>query len=126
MKKFIIAAVIIILAVIIWGYYTNSDSVHGATVSASDPVVLFYGRECPHCQIVEDFLNKNNVAQKVSFKQAEVFHNSDNQKIFVDKNKACGITDENQMGVPLLWADGKCYVGQDDVIKYFQDKMNGQ
>ena len=123
MKKIILLVLIIIAAVFVYGYFRNSSSSEVATVSANDPVILFYGRECPHCQIVEEFLTKNKVADKVKFSQAEVFHNKGNQTVFIDKEKACGVTDESQMGVPMLWADGQCLVGEDMVIKYFQDKI---
>jgi hypothetical protein len=26
--------------------------------------------------------------------------------------------------VPLLWADGKCYVGDEEIIKFFNEKIN--
>jgi glutaredoxin len=127
MKKIILGVLIIIAGVVVYSYFKSSGSdSQVATVSSSDSVILFYGRECPHCQIVEDFISKNNVKDKVQFSQAEIFHNQKNSEIFVEKEKACGVTDGNKMGVPFLVADGKCYSGQEDVIKYFQDKMGEQ
>jgi glutaredoxin-related protein len=126
-KKIVLVVLIIIAGVLVFGYFRNSGdsgSSQTATVSASDPVILFYGKECPHCQAVEDFINKNNVKDKVKFVQAEVFHNKGNQGVFIEKEKACGVTDESQMGVPLLVENSKCYSGQEDVMKYFQDKIN--
>ncbi|MFA6047275.1 MAG: hypothetical protein WCV59_04175 [Parcubacteria group bacterium] len=118
MKKAILV-ILIVLILAFLGYMLFSKSPSATNASG---VLLFYGKECPHCQIVEDFINKNNIAQKVSFTQVEVFHNKDNSAILVEKYKACGTTDEKQMGVPMLWDGGKCYEGQEDVIKYFQDK----
>lgn len=123
MKKAILLTLIIIIGVIIWGCYSDSTSPTEATVSAKDSVIFFYGRECPHCKIVEEFLAKNNVRDKVKFSEAEVYHNKGNKEIFIEKFEACGVTDKTKMGVPMLWADGQCLVGQEDVIKYFQDKI---
>ena len=103
-------------------YFGNSST---ADITGNENIILFYGRECPHCQIVEEYLSKNKVAEKVNFVQAEVFHNKNNQKVFIEKYKICGITDEKNMGVPMLFADGKCYVGQDKAIEYFQKLITG-
>ena len=124
-KKIVLVVLIVIAGAIALGYFRSSggNSSQAATVSSGDPVIFFYGKECPHCQLVEDFISKNNVTDKVKFVQAEIFHNKGNQGIFVEKEKACGVTDESQMGVPFLVDGSQCYSGQDDVIKYFQDKM---
>jgi glutaredoxin-related protein len=119
MKKYILLIAVVIAAFFVFFYLKNSKT---SDITGNENAILFYGKECPHCQIIEDYINKNGIAEKVKFVQAEIFHNSNNQKIFVEKNKLCGITDEKEMGVPMLWADGKCLSGQDKVIEYFQSK----
>jgi glutaredoxin-related protein len=119
-KYFLIAGGIIAIVVIFVMIYLKSAQT--PNIAGSEKVILFYGKECPHCQIVEDYISKNKIADKVEFSQAEVFHNQSNQKIFLEKYKTCGVTDEKEMGVPMLWADGKCLVGQDKVMEYF-DKI---
>ncbi|MGF3555290.1 MAG: hypothetical protein ACQXXF_08540 [Thermoplasmatota archaeon] len=37
--------------------------------------------------------------------------------------EACGL-DTSSIGVPLLWADGKCYIGTPDVEKILAEKIN--
>jgi len=123
MKK-IILVIFIIVVMAFLGYTLFGKK--SPSVTNPEGVLLFYGKECPHCQIVDEFISKNNISQKISFTQVEVFHNKDNSAMLVEKYKACGTTDEKQMGVPMLWDSGKCYVGQEEVIKYFQDKANGQ
>jgi glutaredoxin-related protein len=119
MKKYFLLVVVVILAFFVFFYLKNSKT---SDITGNESTILFYGKECPHCQIVEEYINKNGTAEKVKFVQAEIFHNSNNQKIFVEKYKACGITDEKQLGVPMLWADGQCYVGQDKAIEYFKNQ----
>ena len=123
MKKYVWIGVIllVIIAVSVLAYLKSAKT---ADITGSEKVILFYGKECPHCQLVEDYIIKNNIAQKVNFVQAEVFHNQNNQKILLEKYKACGTTDESQMGVPMLWADGQCLVGQDKVMEYFDKNSN--
>jgi glutaredoxin-related protein len=120
MKKYLLLAIVIILGLFFLVYLKNSQT---ADITGNESIILFYGKECPHCQIVEEYIKKNNVDEKVKFTRAEIFHNKNNQKVFLEKNKACGVTNEKEMGVPLLWADGKCFSGQDQVIEYFSKKQ---
>jgi len=93
------------------------------TVIPKTNVILFYGRECPHCQEVEDFLQKNKVAEKIAFDSIEVWHNKDNAELLLSKARACSLADED-VGVPFLYANGKCLVGTQPVEDFF--KMNTQ
>ena len=40
-----------------------------------DGIVLFYGTGCPHCALVNDFIQKNGIKEKVAFKEKEVYCN---------------------------------------------------
>lgn len=120
MKKYYALAGVIILVLFAIIYFEISKT---SDISGSEKIILFYGKECPHCQIVENYIEKEKIAEKVEFTRAEIFHNKNNQKIFVEKNKTCGTTDEKEMGVPLLWAEGKCISGQDKVIEFFQNRV---
>mgnify|MGYP001178266172 CR=1 FL=1 len=120
MKKYYILAVVFVLALFIAIYLETSKT---SDISGQENIIFFYGKECPHCQIVEEYIEKSGIDQKVEFTRAEIYHNKNNQKIFIEKNKSCGINDEKKMGVPFLWADGKCMSGQDNVIEYFQNKV---
>ncbi len=84
--------------------------------------ILFYGTGCPHCEIVEEFIKKNNIHEKLDFPEVEVFFNKDNAAVFAQKAKECGL-DEKNLGVPLFWAEGKCYSGDKDIISYLSDKQ---
>jgi glutaredoxin-related protein len=119
MKKYFLLIAVVIAAFFVFYYLQTSKT---ADVNGNESVIFFYGKECPHCQIVEEYITKNKIAGKVKFAQAEVFHNQNNQKVFLEKYKICGVTNENQMGVPMLWADEKCIVGQDKVMEYLQSK----
>jgi len=119
MKKYYALAAVIILVLFAAIYSRNSKT---ADIAGNENVVLFYSKECPHCQIVEEYIEKNKIAEKVNFTRAEVFYNKNNRKLFIEKYKACGLADEKEMGVPMLWAEGKCFIGQDKAIEYFQSK----
>ncbi len=85
-------------------------------------IVYYYGEECPHCKKVAEFLDKNGVYGKVDFTKKEVWHNRDNGEELMKRAQKCGI-DPNGVGVPFLYANGKCYIGDADVIEFFKSKI---
>lgn len=98
-------------------------SSNSTAVDENSPIIFFYGQECPHCQLVEKFIEDNKVGDKVNFSQAEVYHNAASAEIMKKKADLCQIAPQG-MGVPFLWAEGKCYIGDQDIIQFFKDKMN--
>jgi len=86
-------------------------------------ITLFYGDGCPHCEIVEEFIKKNNLKDKISFVQKEVYNDKKNSDDLVAKAKICGIP-TNSIGVPFLWDGTKCLVGGKDIIDLFKSLIN--
>lgn len=96
----------------------------GKPTVADDPasVVYYWGDGCPHCKVVDDFLEANNIADKVSFEKKEVWSNKANANEMGRRAKVCNVKPEG-MGVPFVYGgDGKCYVGEPDVINFFKAK----
>ena len=124
-KTIIITVVLIVLAgFIFWGFQTGffagtSNAVVATPLPAG--IVLFYGAECPHCKVVEDFITQNNINAKVKITQLEVWHNASNAKLLVNvATKICKITG-NSVGVPFLYdGNGKCYIGETDVPNFLK------
>lgn len=85
-------------------------------------IVLFYGIGCPHCAKVEEYLKENNVESKIKFEKKEVYQNKENLNLLVEKAKKCGIK-ENEVGVPFLWDGSSCIIGDEDIIKFFEQKI---
>lgn len=90
----------------------------------SEETILFYGDTCPHCLIVNDYLEENKVAEKFSFQHLEVYRNQDNSRLLAERAVRCGIK-ETEIGVPLLWSEGRCLVGDQDIIDFFKQKIGG-
>lgn len=96
----------------------------GGQPATDDPaaIVYYWGDGCPHCKVVSDFLEANNIADKVSFEKKEVWNNKDNANEMGRWAKACGVKPEG-MGVPFVYGgDGQCYIGEPDVINFFKAK----
>lgn len=85
-------------------------------------IVLYYGNGCLHCAIVDEYINKNNIREKLRFKEKEVYFNKENAKDLAEKAKICGIS-LDYIGVPFLWDGSKCYVGDKEIIDFFSQKI---
>lgn len=120
----VIAVVVLIGAFVLWRFWEFKQIQKAAPSSDSSSIIFFYGSTCPHCKVVEDYLAQNDVRQKVSFSEREVYANPSNAKLMLDKQNSCGVEKDYVGAVPFLWTKDKCYVGQEDIIQFFKDKMN--
>jgi hypothetical protein len=83
--------------------------------------ILFYSDSCPHCKIVEQYISDNNVKNYLVFGQLEVSKNPANSQLLVEKATSCGISTDS-LGVPFFFDGKNCFVGDQDIIKYFESK----
>lgn len=102
----------------------NSEENQEAAPITSD-ILLFYGKECPHCIETEKFLADNNIAEKVKFDSLEVWHNKKNATILEEKALECNLKKE-EIFVPFLYANGQCLIGSPKIEAFFKDKAEGK
>ncbi len=88
-------------------------------------LIFFYSDTCPHCKNVEDYFAQNKTAEKIEFESVEVSSSPDANALFFAKASACGIS-EAEMGVPMLWNNGSCLSGDQDIIDYFNKQTDVQ
>lgn len=120
MKKLLVTLFVIILgAAAVFFFYKYAV----VKIPGSNEIVLFYGKSCPHCEKVEQFLQKNSVDKKVKFIHKEVTTNRGNLNQLVKTMKYCGIPVKGYIEVPLLWDGSGCIRGQGAIIKFFQGKL---
>lgn len=84
-------------------------------------ITFFYGNTCPHCADVEAWMKENKIEEKVSLTKKEVYDNIGNSIELTKIAERCGLPTDS-IGVPFLYAEGKCYVGSPDVITYLTNK----
>lgn len=124
-KKMIAILVGTIVAVVGFIYWGLQDGKQSETQTVNDDpnaIVYYYGEGCPHCKVVQDFIDANNITEKVSFVKKEVWSSKENAAEMGRRAKACGVQPEG-MGVPFVYGgDGKCYMGEPDVTGFFKTK----
>ncbi|MFA6790537.1 MAG: glutaredoxin domain-containing protein, partial [Parcubacteria group bacterium] len=87
--------------------------------SLVEQIVYYYSLTCGHCKNVNDFLEQNNIASKVNFLKKEVSQNIENGRELAEAAQKCGMN-PGTIGVPFLFAKGKCYMGGPDVEGFFK------
>lgn len=85
-------------------------------------MILFYGETCPHCKIVEQYINDNNVRAKLKFQELEVYNNKTNAALMVEKAKSCGIEATRGLGVPFFFDGKNCLRGDVEIINFLKTK----
>ena len=113
MKKKIII-VLVVAAVILAGLYLAFGQ---RKVGPPPPMTLFVQEGCPHCANVMQYLQDNNVASKITIEIKELVNKLDNQTLYEQKVTECRLAES---GVPLLYLEGKCLVGDDPIIAYLK------
>lgn len=100
-----------------------SDGQDGTNGSNENPVILFVSATCPHCKIVEDWLNDNPIIkEKSGLNIKDIYNNQDNKKQLIEKTGECKINENEGISVPSLYDHGECIIGDQPIINYLQEK----
>ena len=73
--------------------------------------------------IVEEYIEENNIKEKIFFEQKEVYYNKNNANELAEKAGLCGLP-TNSVGVPFLWNGSKCFVGDQEIIEFLKEQNN--
>jgi len=102
-------------------FYIFAVSLLLVSCNKADQTILFYGDTCPHCRDLEENFAKLGVDQKFQYEKKEVYNDKANANLLGAKAGYCGLN-TNNIGVPFLYAQGKCFVGVPDIEKYVSEK----
>jgi hypothetical protein len=98
---------------------TRGSASNVKQIDWDNSVIYFWGSTCSHCKNVKQFISDHKIHDQLQFEELEVFENTDNQGLFVEAAKKCSL-DTTRIGVPFLWAKGKCFEGEVEVENYFK------
>lgn len=82
---------------------------------------LFYSTTCPHCKVVDEYIIENNVKNFLVFDELEISQSASNSQLLIKRAASCKIP-TNQVGVPFFYDGANCFMGDEDIIKYFESK----
>lgn len=107
--------VVILTTIMIWSITKKSAQPIG-TLS------LYINQDCPHCRNVEEFILENNLEDKYTIEYKDIYSNGQYTNELIARSQLCSIETE-KIGVPLLYDSGECYMGEDQILAYFQKRM---
>jgi|GEM_PF-1060455 len=102
----------------------------GETVSAGTQkemekmnVTFYTGDACPDCDNILKYFEESDVKNKLAFEEKNINKNEADAEQMAEDAMRCNV-DPESFGVPFLWAEGKCYVNEKDIIDFFKQKIN--
>lgn len=121
MKKKIIPLIIVILL----GYGLFHLIKGKKTQPSVNGLVLYYSETCPHCEVVKEFIDKNDVEDDLGLVQKEISKNKDNNEELLKQAARCGIPPSSAgVPIPFLWNGSGCEYGDDNIINTLKKKLN--
>lgn len=114
MKKLLILAILSITLL----FFDKPTLAQSPTPQAAH--ILYYGTGCPHCAIVEEYIESNQLTQQLNLQTKEIYFNQQNAKQFTQTLQSYGIP-PNQQGVPALVTPEKAIVGDRLIIDYLEN-----
>ncbi|MEM3373375.1 MAG: hypothetical protein QXF76_04130 [Candidatus Anstonellales archaeon] len=94
------------------------------TQQTKPKVIIYYGETCSYCKELFAYINANKFDEKLEIIHKEVYKNQTNANELISKAKECNI-DFNNLAVPFLYHEGKCFIGSDNCIKYLDSVVKG-
>jgi hypothetical protein len=120
---FVIVAVIIAILFFISIKQTKTAYECDQNILLPKTLVFYSGETCPHCKIVEEFITKNNISNKINITNKEVFKIENNAKELLLVGNSCKLPSNYLGAVPLLYYQNKAYIGDKDIIQFFKDTL---
>jgi len=89
--------------------------------NAAAKTILYFGDTCPHCENVEKYIKDNGIDNKIEIVRKEVYRNQANAREMAKRAEQCGLP-TGQIGVPFLWDNNQCVLGDQPIIDYLGKK----
>lgn len=87
----------------------------GIAYAQNKDIVLYYSTTCPYCKMVLNNITEYKIEESLSFKKVEI-NSEDTANQFASAVTKCKLT-EDEVGYPMLYVDGQCYVGANVVTE---------
>ncbi len=78
----------------------------------------FFSADCTHCAAVQRHVEETGLKQRLYYIEQRIDNNPAATDLLKAMGRRCGLAD-SQMAVPFFWDGTSCYLGEDEVISYF-------
>lgn len=95
--------------------------VQNTSANVSIPAGKFYfsSTTCAHCATVSQYVTEHDVKNKLYYIERDIGPDPYNTALLKAIGERCGIS-QNDLAVPFFWDGSACYVGDGEVIAYFE------
>jgi len=112
-------ALVFVASLVLWGVHRSKPALRTNEKARGTDIIYYYGQWDTHSANVDDFLKKNKIEDSIPLTKKEVWTNKDNSDDLNAKALQCGLGTQ-QVGVPFIYSDQKCHVGDVDVIQFLK------
>lgn len=119
LKKIVFLVSCLFLVIVLSGCSQDNQPSTEEVVGLPPGNILFISKTCPHCAVVKQYIDENNVLQKIYFVSRDITSDQVAYKLLPIIGQKCGLS-SNNLGVPLFWDGQKCYSGEREIINYFK------
>jgi len=125
-KIFTIIIILVIISTLTFIGFASKNKKENSIIinnnqSEKNVPIFFYGNTCPHCADVERWMQENKVEKKIKITKKEVYDNQQNAQELTQAAEKCGLPTDS-IGVPFLFAEGKCLIGTPDITSFLSQK----
>lgn len=82
-------------------------------------IVFYLSDDCSECDNIDKYLEENDIENKINLLKKNINKDEADAEQMAEDAMYCNV-DEELFGVPFLWAEGKCYVNEEDIIDFFK------
>ena len=128
MKKNILTVIIVIIILGAFYFITSKKpavSPTTSTVSSNYDVILYWGQGCSHCEKVKEYIQNNQIDQKLKINQKEIHDQNNSQEFQKNVQDNCSeLISQEGIGIPVAFdiITKKCYQGDTPIIDYLTEK----
>ena len=83
----------------------------------NEQIVLYHTPDCPHCQDVKAYIIEREIAGII---KKDISENRVNANELYQRMTQCGRDVSAGLVVPVLWDEGRCFVGRDEVMSHLE------
>ncbi|MBD3238338.1 MAG: hypothetical protein GF332_01715 [Candidatus Moranbacteria bacterium] len=112
-----VALILGVIVIVLTGLYYIKKSKTQAVTLDDNSYYLFVGEGCDHCQKVEEHILEHKLREKLAIQIMEVFKKTENQNFYFLAFDKCGKDEPKTVSVPVLYHNGKCLTGDQDIIQ---------
>lgn len=114
-QKWIIVGISLMVIILIG--VSLREGLFNRPVQDQESKILYHSPACPICLDVKAYINDNNITDIV---QKNVNINQAAANELHSKMIRCGEDVSRGLSVPVLWAEGQCFLGGSEIIGYFE------